>query len=125
MISPVPCGSRVNGYIFVRVCTEQTLTIARRNFVAQGSALLSAAGLKLPVWSVLLCRSSNGASSGERPLLLGVDYYPDQTPEHLWEEDARLIAEAGPSNVGGGEFHGAVKGPGRGKVGFRRVVRGP
>ena len=99
------------------------MAITRRNFVAQGSAILSAAGLKLPVWSVLARGTSNGASSGERPPLLGVDYYPDQTPEHLWEEDARLIAEAGLTNVRVAEFAWSLMEPAEGKFVFAWLER--
>src|SRR6476660_8041505 len=124
MISPVTSGSRVNGYIsFVRTSTEQTLTITRRNFVTQGSALLSAAGLKLPVWSALAKGNSKGASTAERPLLLGVDYYPDQTQERLWEEDARMIAEAGLTNVRVAEFAWSLMEPAEGKFDFAWLER--
>ena len=63
------------------------------------------------------------ASSGERPLLLGVDYYPDQTPEHLWEEDARLIAEAGLTNVRVAEFAWSLMEPAEGKFVFAWLER--
>ena len=51
-------------------------------------------------------------------LLLGVDYYPDQTPESLWEEDARMMAEAGITNVRVAEFAWALMEPSEGKFDF-------
>jgi len=120
MISPVSVQQQVNGYI-----RERTLTITRRKFVAQSSALLSAAGLKSPVWSILARGNYDGVdvASSDRPLLLGVDYYPDQTPEHLWEEDARMIAEAGLTNVRVAEFAWSLMEPAEGKFDFAWLER--
>jgi len=47
-----------------------------------------------------------------------VDYYPDQTPEALWEEDARMIAEVGFTNVRIAEFAWALMEPVEGKFEF-------
>ena len=57
-------------------------------------AVIGAAGLRFPVWAQMAA-----ASGGTNQLLLGVDYYPDQTPEALWEEDSRMMAETGFTNV--------------------------
>ncbi len=46
-----------------------------------------------------------------RPLLFGVDYYPDQTPQRLWEQDAAQMAEAGITNVRIAEFAWALMEP--------------
>ena len=54
----------------------------------------------------------------EHALLLGVDYYPDQTPEDLWEEDARMIAEAGLTNVRVAEFAWSLMEPLEGRFEF-------
>ena len=62
----------------------------RRQFVGTSAAVLGAAGLRLPVWS----QAASTTATPGLPLLLGVDYYPDQTPESLWEEDARRISDA-------------------------------
>lgn len=56
--------------------------------------------MRLPVWAARV----GAAADRNVPMLLGVDYYPDQTPETLWEEDARMIAEAGLTNVRVAEF---------------------
>jgi beta-galactosidase len=99
------------------------LNITRRSFVANGATLLSATGLKLPVWSALANSDAAADSPSERPLLLGVDYYPDQTPERLWEEDARMIAEAGLTNVRVAEFAWALMEPSEGKFDFAWLER--
>jgi len=58
----------------------------RRQFVGASATMLSAAGLHLPMWAQAVTGNAAGSAG---PLLLGVDYYPDQTAESLWEEDAR------------------------------------
>jgi len=90
--------------------------ITRRRLLANGAVMVTAAGMKLPVWLVGVggangmdaadegASSTVGAEFVARGLLLGVDYYPDQTPEKLWEEDARMMAEAGLTNVRVAEF---------------------
>jgi beta-galactosidase len=51
-------------------------------------------------------------------ILLGVDYYPDQTPEALWEEDSRMMSEMGFTNVRIAEFAWALMEPSEGKYEF-------
>jgi len=63
--------------------------INRRDFVSASTTVLGAAGLRLPLWAQV---AASGAASASVPLLLGVDYYPDQSPESLWEEDALMCA---------------------------------
>ena len=89
--------------------------ITRRRLLVNGAAVLTAAGMKLPVWA--------GAGFVEHGLLLGVDYYPDQTPEKLWEEDARMIAEAGLTNVRVAEFAWSLMEPSEGKFDFAWLKR--
>ncbi len=57
------------------------------------------------------------------PLLLGVDYYPDQTPESLWEEDARMMADFGFTNVRVAEFAWSLMEPSEGKFDFAWLHR--
>jgi len=52
------------------------------------------------------------------PLLFGVDYYPDQTEESLWEQDARMMAEFGVTNVRIAEFAWSFMEPAEGKYDF-------
>jgi len=59
-----------------------------------------------------------GAAGQAMPLLFGVDYYPDQTDESLWEEDARMMAEFGVTNVRIAEFAWALMEPSEGHYEF-------
>ena len=104
--------------------------ITRRKLLANGAVVAAAAGMKLPVWARMMGKggateknaasaaSSAGAGFVEHGLLLGVDYYPDQTPEKLWEEDARMMAEAGLTNVRVAEFAWSLMEPSEGKFEF-------
>src|SRR5690349_263615 len=91
----------------------------RRKFVGTSAAALGVAGLRLPVWAQI----ANGGTSAAFPTLLGVDYYPDQTPESLWEEDARRISESGLTNVRIAEFAWALMEPAQGKFDFDWLQR--
>ncbi len=97
----------------------------RREFLGGAFALgMSAASLRLPVWA--RTASSLAGSSPGGQLLLGVDYYPDQTPEALWEEDSRMMAEVGFTNVRIAEFAWALMEPAEGKFEFgwlNRIVK--
>jgi beta-galactosidase len=84
----------------------------RRKFIAGSAVLIGAAGVRLPVWA------QAATAAGVSPLLIGVDYYPDQTPAALWEEDARMMAEAGFTNVRIAEFAWALMEPAEGKFDF-------
>src|SRR5262245_56290040 len=105
--------------------------ITRRKLLADGTAAATAAGLKLPVWALDVIEPANrgarpapGAlASSEWPLLLGADYYPDQTPENLWEQDARMMAEAGLTNVRVAEFAWGLMEPSEGKFDFAWLER--
>ena len=71
-------------------------------------------------------QAATGMNESLSPLLLGVDYYPDQTPETLWEEDARMMAEVGFTNVRIAEFAWGLMEPAEGKFDFawlRRAIR--
>src|SRR3954468_2782304 len=92
--------------------------LTRRDFTARSAALMAASGLRLPLWQRALRPMLAPETPPQRPLLLGVDYYPDQTPENLWEEDARMIAEAGLTNVRIAEFAWALMEPSEGKFDF-------
>ena len=93
----------------------------RREFVKQAGALAGVAlttmtGMRLPAWAGRLQETARGSLIV--PLLFGVDYYPDQTPEALWEEDARMIAEAGLTNVRIAEFAWSLMEPSEGHFDF-------
>jgi beta-galactosidase len=94
----------------------------RRTFLVSSLAALGAAGIPYSAWT----QSPAATASSPNQLLLGVDYYPDQTPESLWEEDARMIAESGFTNVRIAEFAWALMEPAEGKFEFdwlRRAVQ--
>ena len=95
--------------------------ITRRGFLANAGVLFAAAGVRAPLWA----RVAAGKSDASVPsvLLLGVDYYPDQTPESLWEEDARMIAETGFTNVRVAEFAWSMMEPSEGKFDFAWLHR--
>jgi beta-galactosidase len=59
-----------------------------------------------------------GETEAGVPLLFGVDYYPDQTDEALWEEDARMMAEFGVTNVRIAEFAWSLMEPAEGRYEF-------
>ena len=87
----------------------------RREFLGGAFALMSASSIRLPLWARAV------ASAGTSPagqILLGVDYYPDQTPEALWEEDSRMMSEMGFTNVRIAEFAWALMEPSEGKFEF-------
>lgn len=83
---------------------------------------LGAVAFRYPGWA-----QANASRAGvPSQLLLGVDYYPDQTPEALWEEDAQMMAEMGFTNVRIAEFAWALMEPAEGKFDFawlRRAVQ--
>ncbi|MFT4111527.1 beta-galactosidase [Silvibacterium sp.] len=92
----------------------------RREFFAVGTAgaatLFSARGFAA-------LSAAPAASPSIPPLLFGVDYYPDQTPEHLWEEDAAAMAAAGVTNVRIAEFAWGLMEPSEGAYDFRWLDR--
>lgn len=89
--------------------------VSRREFLTSASMALGAAW-RSPLWSEV--GPNMPPHPGENPLLLGVDYYPDQTPEALWEEDARMMAEGGLTNVRIAEFAWALMEPEEGNYQF-------
>jgi beta-galactosidase len=71
----------------------------------------NAAALALPVLGAL----GAPAPSTSRQLLFGTDYYPDQTDESLWQEDARMMSGMGVTNVRIAEFAWALMEPSEGR----------
>jgi len=92
----------------------------RRRFVAGSGSLaltLAAVGRGGRAWA-------QGVDAGpEVPLLFGVDYYPDQTPERLWVEDAAMMAAAGVTNVRIAEFAWSLMEPVEGTFEFAWLQR--
>src|SRR5258708_24948391 len=77
---------------------------------------MSAASIRLPLWARAVANVAAVPSSGQ--LLLGVDYYPDQTPEAFWEEDSRMMSDMGFTNVRIAEFAWALMEPSESKFEF-------
>jgi beta-galactosidase len=88
----------------------------RREFLGGAFALMSAASIRLPLWARAVGNVAAAPSGGQ--ILLGVDYYPDQTPEALWEEDSRMMSDMGFTNVRIAEFAWALMEPSEGKFEF-------
>jgi beta-galactosidase len=89
--------------------------IGRRQFLGRSITAAVLSGLPLPSW--LLAAPPLPAGSALPPLI-GVDYYPDQTPEKLWQEDAKWMSETGFTNVRIAEFAWALMEPEEGKFDF-------
>jgi beta-galactosidase len=102
--------------IHIKEMRSRPHVITRRRFLTNTTAALAAAGVHPSLWARALreARMPEAAPPGV-PLLIGVDYYPDQTPESLWEQDARKIAEVGFTNVRVAEFAWALMEPSEGK----------
>ena len=88
----------------------------RREFLGSALALVSAASIRLPLWARAVPNFAGGSPAGQ--ILLGVDYYPDQTPEALWEEDSRMMSDMGFTNVRIAEFAWGLMEPSEGKFEF-------
>jgi beta-galactosidase len=95
--------------------------ITRRSFLTNAGAVLAVASLPPALWPRTTANGQHAPSA--IPVLLGVDYYPDQTPESLWEEDARMIAEVGFTNVRVAEFAWSLMEPSEGKFDFTWLHR--
>ena len=104
-----------------RTSREQSASVTRREFLNGAVAVLGATSIRLPIWAQTSA-SIAGGSWAAQPLL-GVDYYPDQTPEDLWEDDARMMAEVGFTNVRVAEFAWALMEPAEGKFDFAWLRR--
>lgn len=98
----------------------------RRDFIALSSA--SMVGL-LSTQSGMALQKRNsdalaqGNMSNHIPLLFGADYYPDQTPENLWEQDAAAMAAMGITNVRIAEFAWSLMEPNEGSFDFAWLKR--
>ncbi len=95
----------------------------RRHFIATGTTLGSVLAFAPHRFARAAERIFQGNSAGNVPLLFGTDYYPDQTPEHLWQEDAFAMAAMGITNVRVAEFAWALMEPEEGKFDFAWLHR--
>lgn len=93
----------------------------RRNFVLASGATV-ATSLAWDSVKAFAATTAQDSSSepGKLPtqLLFGVDYYPDQTPEHLWAQDAAEMQAYGVTSVRIAEFAWALMEPSEGVYKF-------
>ncbi len=94
----------------------------RRRFILTGS-VAAAAPFVARGADVFFRRELENVSPAQLPLLFGADYYPDQTPENLWEEDARQMAAMGITNVRVAEFAWGLMEPSEGRFDFAWLER--
>jgi beta-galactosidase len=92
----------------------------RRVFVLRAGAAV-AASVALP--GRMGFSQASGVNVSPDLLLLGTDYYPDQTPEHLWEDDAAQMQAMGITNVRIAEFAWALMEPKQGTFDFAWLER--
>src|ERR1700746_3771015 len=95
------------------------MAISRRDFLSGTAVTLGALSLQSPMWAL----AAPNAADKSAPLLLGGEYYPGPTPESLWEEDARMMADFGITNVRIAEFAWALMEPSEGKFDFAWLKR--
>ena len=98
----------------------------RRDFIVSGSATLATLLARRGSATLPQAQQENVPSKnplGRLPLLFGTDYYPDQTPENLWEQDAVAMAAAGITNVRIAEFAWALMEPQEGSFDFKWLHR--
>jgi beta-galactosidase len=98
----------------------------RRNFIALSSAGLASllANKNIMALTQAAMRSTSSAHApSQLPLLFGTDYYPDQTPQNLWEQDAAAMSDAGITNVRIAEFAWALMEPKEGSFDFTWLKR--
>lgn len=91
----------------------------RRTFVLNAGAATAWSGLAAKVG----LSQAGGENVSSTLLLLGTDYYPDQTPEYLWEDDAAQMAAMGITNVRVAEFAWALMEPREGRFDFAWLDR--
>ena len=92
----------------------------RRMFVLSAGAAVATLGA-LP--GRVAFSQDGGVNVSPDLLLLGTDYYPDQTPEHLWEDDAAQMQAMGITNVRIAEFAWALMEPREGFFHFEWLER--
>jgi beta-galactosidase len=91
--------------------------LTRRDFLAKSTALVAASSVPIKLWA------HAPTSPADSPILFGVDYYPDQTLESLWDEDARWMADFGCTNVRIAEFAWSLMEPSEGHFDFAWLDR--
>ncbi len=97
------------------------MNMNRRNFVlASGATVASSLAWNSIKAFASTAAQNPGISTGKLPsqLLFGVDYYPDQTSESLWQQDAAEMQAYGVTSVRIAEFAWALMEPSEGVYHF-------
>src|SRR5271165_5582377 len=119
-------GESFSSCIKFMTSVEERTCMNRRDFIVSGSATLATL-LALQESAPFLQAKQESVSSqhplARLPLLFGTDYYPDQTPESLWEQDGVAMAAAGITNVRIAEFAWALMEPQEGSFDFKWLER--
>jgi beta-galactosidase len=92
----------------------------RRHFIASAGATIASLSATPHLSAISLAAQENVSPA---LLLFGTDYYPDQTPESLWEKDAADMAAMGITNVRIAEFAWALMEPREGTFDFAWLQR--
>ncbi len=96
----------------------------RRRFMMLGGAAVVTPFMPRRAFPFLWGGAENVSfEAGKLPLLFGADYYPDQTPESKWKEDAAAMAAMGITNVRIAEFAWALMEPQEGSFEFAWLER--
>lgn len=95
----------------------------RRRFLLMAGAGVACGPALLGARADGPAQGASASSPEAAPLLFGTDYYPDQTPESLWEQDAAEVAAMGITNVRIAEFSWALLEPEEGKFDFSWLQR--
>src|SRR5579864_8681160 len=103
-------------------CYTAYAMISRRRFLITAGATL-ACGPSLLAAQANEAGGRKNLSPSSRLLLFGTDYYPDQTPESLWQQDVVAMAQMGITNVRLAEFAWALLEPQEGSFDFSWLQR--
>lgn len=96
----------------------------RRRFMKLGGAAVVTPFMPRRAFPFLWGGAENVSfEGGKLPLLFGADYYPDQTPESKWKEDAAAMTAMGITNVRIAEFAWALMEPQEGSFEFAWLER--
>ena len=102
---------------------EREIQMDRRRFVLLTGAGAIGVLLNKPLSAASSATQTPAATRTPLPLFFGVDYYPDQTAEALWEQDAVAMAEVGITNVRIAEFAWSLMEPREGTFDFQWLKR--
>jgi beta-galactosidase len=109
------------GSMAVAKLRSAEMTLDRRLFLSGVGASLGVLAVPRALRACMI--GLPDATGHTTELLFGADYYPDQTPEELWTEDARKMAAMGLTVVRVAEFAWGLMEPSEGKFDFSWLHR--